>query len=379
MGVKDLDRVHLFAKADKTDRLAGHGAHRQRRAAAPVAVHPGQHDAGNPDLAVEFGGDIDRILTGQTVDDQQRLARVGDIADGLHLIHQHLIDMQTAGGIQHIDIIAAQRRLLLGALGDLHGVFARNDRQRIDADLLAKDRQLLHRGGAVGVQRRHQHALFLAILEALGQFCRGRGLARALQAHHQDRCRRVVDAQRIRRALALQDLDQLVMDDLDHLLAGGDRFRHRRARGLGGHRLYKVARHRQRDVGLKQGHAHLAHGGGDVILAQRALFGQPVEDAAQAVGKVLEHGGPPCRSKTRMPPWAQRADGGRSPQNTGTGRDVLPGIRRLDTQKRPPSQRRPSCFVRAIRRPAFPAPHGRGQGLPRGRRPDRRRRRIPHP
>ena len=45
IGLEGLQRVHLFAKADKADRLAGDGAHRKRSAAASVAVHPGQDDA----------------------------------------------------------------------------------------------------------------------------------------------------------------------------------------------------------------------------------------------------------------------------------------------------------------------------------------------
>ena len=52
-GMEILERVHLLADAEKLDRLAGDRAHRQRRAAAPVAVHPGQHDAGEADPLVE--------------------------------------------------------------------------------------------------------------------------------------------------------------------------------------------------------------------------------------------------------------------------------------------------------------------------------------
>jgi hypothetical protein len=35
-------RVEFFAQADEADRLAGDRAHAERRAAAPVAIHPGQ-------------------------------------------------------------------------------------------------------------------------------------------------------------------------------------------------------------------------------------------------------------------------------------------------------------------------------------------------
>ncbi len=80
------------------------------------------------------------------------------------------------------------------------------------------------------------------------------------------------------------------MDDLDDLLAGRDRFGDRGAGGLLLDGLDELARHRQRDVGLQQGDAHFAHGGAHVILGQRALLGEAVEDAGQAFGQVLKHG-----------------------------------------------------------------------------------------
>ena len=52
-GIEILQRVELFAGADQLDRLAGDRAHRQRRAAAAIAVDAGEHDAGEPDALVE--------------------------------------------------------------------------------------------------------------------------------------------------------------------------------------------------------------------------------------------------------------------------------------------------------------------------------------
>ena len=51
--IEILDGVELFAGADELDRLAGDRAHRQRGAAAAVAVDPGQHDAGEIEPLVE--------------------------------------------------------------------------------------------------------------------------------------------------------------------------------------------------------------------------------------------------------------------------------------------------------------------------------------
>ena len=291
LGVELLERVELLADADEPDRLAGDRAHRQRGAAAAVAVHAGQDHAGDADAAVELLGDVDRVLAGQAVDDEQRLVRVGRVADRGDLGHQLVVDVQPAGGVEHHDVVAAERRLLLGALGDRDGVLAGDDRQGVDADLGAEDGELLHRRRAAGVERGHQHPLALALLRAAGRAWRwswscpspaGRpsGSARA--------ARRCAGARaRPRRASTSH---QLVVDDLDHLLAGRDRLGHRLAAGLLLDALDEVAGDRQRDVGLEQRDADLAQRGGDVLVGERALAGELVEDAGQPVGRVSNMG-----------------------------------------------------------------------------------------
>ena len=51
-GVEVLQRVPLLADTEQLDRLAGDGAHRERSAAAAVAVGTRQHDAGDADAIV---------------------------------------------------------------------------------------------------------------------------------------------------------------------------------------------------------------------------------------------------------------------------------------------------------------------------------------
>ena len=79
------------------------------------------------------------------------------------------------------------RAASMRAARDLHGRLAGDDRQRVDADLLAEHGELLHRGRAARVERGHQHAPLVAVGEAPGDLGGGRRLARALQADHQDR------------------------------------------------------------------------------------------------------------------------------------------------------------------------------------------------
>ena len=80
----------------------------------------------------------------------------------------------------------------------------------------------------------------------------------------------------------MQDPDQLIMDDLDDLLARRDRFRDGLTGCLGLNRFDEIAGNGQADIGFQQRDTHLAQGGFDVILGQGALLGQPVEDAPQA-------------------------------------------------------------------------------------------------
>ncbi len=287
--LEGFQRVHLLAEADETDRLARHRAHRERRAAAPVAVHPCEDDAADPDLGVELLGHLDSDLACQPVDDKKRLARVDDIAHVLDLFHQHFVDLKPARRVEHVDIIAAEAGLLLGALGDLDRRFALHDGERVNADLGTENFELVHRGRAVDIERGHEDFLALAVLEALGELaCRG-CLAAALKADHQDRCGGIVDLELAGVFLAAQRFDERVMDDLDDLLAGGDRLGDSLARGLLLHLLDELARDGQRNVRLQKRDAHLAQGRLHIFFGKCTLLGEPVEDAGEAFGQVFKH------------------------------------------------------------------------------------------
>ena len=185
-GMEILQRVHFLAGAEQLDRLAGDGAHGERRAAAPVAVDAGQDDAGDADALVEALGEIDGVLAGQRVGDEQDLVRARGRLDLGHLGHQGFVDMGAPGGVEQHDVIALQARGLFGANGDLHGGLAGDDGQRIDADLAPEHGELLLRRRTLDVERGHQHLALHALVEALGDLRRGRRLASALQADHHD-------------------------------------------------------------------------------------------------------------------------------------------------------------------------------------------------
>ena len=117
--IEVLQRVHALADADQLDRLAGDGAHRQRGAAAAVAVDAGQHDAGEAELLVERAGQIDGVLAGQAVGDQQDFVRIGGALHLGRLVHQLFVERDAAGGVEQHDVVAAELRRLDGARRDL--------------------------------------------------------------------------------------------------------------------------------------------------------------------------------------------------------------------------------------------------------------------
>ena len=231
---------------------------------------------------------IDRVLAGQRVGDEQHFVRCGGAADFRRLVHQRLVEREPAGGIEHDHVIAAKPRRLRRACGDLHRALSGDDRQRVDADLEAEHGELLHGSRPAGVERGHQHLALLQFGEALGDLGGGRGFAGALQSHHhdEDRRRRVeVDRLRVRS----QRLDQLVVHDLHDHLAGRHRLDHLDADRALFHLLGEAARHIERHVGFQERAPDLAQRRVNVRFRQRAAPRQAVEDSVQAFRKTVEH------------------------------------------------------------------------------------------
>ena len=99
-----LQRFGFLADAEEFNRLAGNMANRQRRAAAGVAVHFGQHHAGQRQRFVKGFGGIRRILAGHRIDDEQGFNRINGGVDVLNFVHHRFVNVQTTGGIhqQHV-------------------------------------------------------------------------------------------------------------------------------------------------------------------------------------------------------------------------------------------------------------------------------------
>ena len=176
--MEHLQLVQLFAHTGKFDGLAGDRAHRQGRAAPGVAVQLGQHDAVDAQRLVEGGGHVDRVLPGHGVHHQQDFLRGHRRLDVFQLVHQLLVDVQPAGGIQNHIVVAVIPGVSHRLFGDVHRVCRAHLKHR-DAGLLPHHLQLGDGGGAVDVAGHQQRPVPL-LFEHQAQLAGMGGLAGAL-------------------------------------------------------------------------------------------------------------------------------------------------------------------------------------------------------
>ena len=272
--MEGLDHVELFARAHELDGLAGGCADGERCTAAGVAVELGEHHAVDAERLVEGGGGIDRVLTGHRVDHEQDLGRLDGCLYAPQLVHQRLVDVQAACGIEKHDVVAV-------VAGIFDGFLRNGDRidlthlENGDIQLLSDDLQLRDGRGTVHVARGEQRAMSLLteIARELGDV---RRLTGALQAdHHHNRRRSGSEGQL--GVCTAHERGELLADDLDDLLGRGQTVKHLGADGALGDSLDKVLDDLVAHVCFEKRKAHLPHGELDVLLAQAALAAQMLE------------------------------------------------------------------------------------------------------
>src|SRR4051812_104930 len=146
--VEHLERIHLLADRRELDRFSGHGLHAQRRAASSIAVQLREDDAVEGDALVERLRDVHRFLACHRIEDEQDVVRAGDVADALQLLHQLLVDLQAAGGVDDDRVEAFRPRALEAAARRLYRILRIGAEHR-DVDLLAELLELVDRGRAL--------------------------------------------------------------------------------------------------------------------------------------------------------------------------------------------------------------------------------------
>ena len=198
---------------------------------------------------MEGVGRGDGVLTGHGVDDEEGVVRLDPLGDLADLLHHLGVDGQAAGGVDDDDVAPE-------APGLGHAPARGGDRitglgEDRDIDLAAERAELLDGGGTLEVGADEQRVAAL-LLEPAGQLGRVRRLARALQSRHQyDRGR--PGGVRDLEGLAPEGVHQLLVDDLDDLLAGVQNLRPGEADGLLADALDDGAGHAHVDVGLEEG------------------------------------------------------------------------------------------------------------------------------
>src|ERR671933_882649 len=288
LGVEALELVELLPHAGEQDRLAGDRLDAERRAAAGVAVELAHEHAVELDGLGELLGDVDRVLAGHRVDDEQDVVRLDRAAHLDELVHERRVDVQAAGGVDDEDVLAVHLGLVERPPRDVDRRAVGALLVDVGADLRAELDELVDRGRAVDVARRHRDRRAVLGLQVARELRAGGRLAGALQAGHEDhgrRARREGDAHRG----AANERGELLVDDLDDLLARVELADH-----LGAHRALLHGRREllddlEVDVGLEQREADLAHGLVDVVLGQRPVRADVGERLLELLGKGVEH------------------------------------------------------------------------------------------
>ena len=267
---------------------------------APPRVSPsslvlGQDDARHAQPLVEGLRDVDGVLAGHRVHGEQDLARLHFLLDIFQLLHERLVDVQAAGGVDDDGVVPHRAGVLDRLLRRLDGALGAFFKH-LDARLAAHDLQLVDSGGAVDIPR-DQKRLLVLFFEEKGELAAQRRLARALQAAHQD------DGGRPVRHFELgvgrtHQRDELLVDDLDDLLGGVEALQDLLPHRLGGDVGDELFGDEDVDVRLQKGDAHLAHGRLDLQLGQPAALGQFGKDVIESLGERGKqcHTAPPSRT-----------------------------------------------------------------------------------
>ncbi len=160
---------------------------------------------------------------------------------------------------------------------DLHGVLVAALRVDRAADLLAEDFQLIDSGGSFQVRGDHERALG-AGEEHLGHFAAGGGLSGALQAGHEEDGGAGCDKGNLWIDRS-HELDQFVVNQLDHDVGGPKGLDDFGADGLLLHFIAELARYFEVDVGFEEGGAYFTHHLGDVFLGDLSPTAQAAKNA----------------------------------------------------------------------------------------------------
>ena len=194
--------------------------------------------------------------------------------DGDKLVHQSLVNLQTACRIDNEYVIAFPLRFVHSRKGDLFRFFAVPHSEDWRIHGLSYDFQLIDGCRPINVAGA-QHRFFAVFLKVGRQFSAGGRLTGTLQSHHKQYRK---SAGRISQftARAAHQFGQLPVYNFDHLLGRSQTFHDFFAQGFFFHGLDKFFHHFKVYIRFQQREFDLAHG---VFFTQRAFAFQVFKDA----------------------------------------------------------------------------------------------------
>ncbi len=220
--------------------------------------------------------------------------------DGLEFLHQGLVDVQTAGGIEDDDVAAVFLRELNCVAADLDGVFVFTLGVDGRVSLLAEGVQLIDGGGTLQIGG-DEEGIFALGFEVLGEFPAGSGFAGALEATEHDDGRRGGDEEAaggggagiavfVEDDIFSHQLNESVVDNLDHLLAGLDGRENFGADGFLGDFGDEGVDDIEVDIGFEEGGADFLHGVAHVGFGDFSFAGEVAKEGAETFLEGVEHG-----------------------------------------------------------------------------------------
>ena len=213
--------------------------------------------------------------------------RLDGVPDLDELVHQRLVDLEAAGGVDDHDVAPVRRRAreTVARRDDRIGRLRPVDRH---LELAAELLELVDRRRPLEVCGHEPRGLLLVLAKPERELGRRGRLSRALEPAEDDHRRRSTeDELRVRRA---HQLRQLLVDDLHHLLAGLEPLEDVLAEGPladGGDELLHDL---EVDVGLEQCEADLARCARDGLLVEAGAPSEVAHGVLEAVGERVEHG-----------------------------------------------------------------------------------------
>src|SRR2546430_13154563 len=183
--IEAADVFVRLSEVDEHDRLPDRLRHRERRAALRVRVDLREDDPVEADGLVKLFRLFDRVVAREGVADVQGQVRFRDALDLLHLVHQVLVRLHPARGVDQNDVPSARAGVLDRIECDRSRVRARLVFDQLEADRLGVFLELLD-GPRPECVRGGDHAGVAFLLDMVRELRDRRRLARAVHPDEHD-------------------------------------------------------------------------------------------------------------------------------------------------------------------------------------------------